>query len=283
MDGLTATGKALSNFIGGLSPIDLGGFVQDGEFSFGPLMPTIYKTKYEIDNNRDYMGFKIAKEPFTQEQKMRLADSSLGKDNVNPAIKFCTDWLFRSGGGDNENKFYVEDGEIKKDGYGIPYTDKLIPTDINPSVIEHLITGITGGTGRFIDDLFTTAMQIGDPDKEVDFKNAPFLNSFFKKIPGAKWKIIGEYYDLKSDGNESKFDALKTTYFNQEDKTKFKELAPSGYYNEYNAVLDAYDQRLTLQMKFMDYKTAEGSEEVTNTMKEAIKAIKEVKQKYNRK
>lgn len=274
MDVLSATGKGLSNFMGGMLPIDMGGFVQDGEFSIAPIVPTIYRTINEIDSNRDYMGFEIAKEPFTKEQEARLADSGLGKDNVNPAIKFATDWLFRAGGGDNENRFYTKDGVIKQ-----------VPgfLDINPSMVEHLITGYTGGTGRFIDDVLTTAMQATMPDKEVDFKNAPFLNSFFKKIPEAKWKIIGEYYDMKSDGNESKFDALKTSYFNQEDKTKFKELAPSGYYNEYNAVLDAYDQRLTLQMKFMDYKTAEGSEEVTNTMEEAIEAIKEVKQKYNRK
>lgn len=274
MDALTASGKAISNFLGGLLPVDVGGFVQDGEFSISPVVPTIYRTINEIDNNRDYMGFTIAKEPFTKEQEARLADSGLGKDNVNPAIKFCTDWLFRAGGGDNENRFYSKNGVIKE-----------VPgfLDINPSYVEHLITGYTGGTGRFIDDVLTTAMQAVIPDQEVDFKNAPFLNSFFKKIPEAKWKIIGEYYDMKSDGNESKFDALKNSYFNQEDKTKFLELAPSGYYNEYNATLDAYDEMLTEKMKFMDYKTAEGSEEVTNTMKDAIKALKQVKQKYNRK
>ena len=59
-------------------------------------------------------------------------------------------------------------------------------------------------------------------------------------------------------------------------------MAPSGYYNEYNETLNAYDEILQEKMKYMDYKTAEGSQDVTNTMKEAIQAIKDIKKKYNR-
>ena len=76
---------------------------------------------------------------------------------------------------------------------------------------------------------------------------------------------------------------MKRSYFSQEDKTKYKEVAGSNYLNEYNAVVNYYDNRLTTTMQYMDYKTAEGSEEVINTMKDAIEAIKQVKQKYNKK
>jgi len=154
--------------------------------------------------------------------------------------------------------------------------------DINPSVIEHILEGYTGGTGRFFNDALKTGIQAINPDQEVDFKNAPFINAFIKKIPEAKWKIIGEYYDLKSEGTESSFDALKRTYFNREDKTKFVNLASSDYYNEFNSVLDAYDKILTTKMEYMDYKTAEGSKDVTNTMQEAINEIKAIKLKYKR-
>ena len=274
MDGLSATAKGLGNFLGGLLPIDIGGFYQNGEFSMAPVIPTIIRPVYEVKANRDYMGYTIAKEPFTKEQERSLAASGLGKDNVSPAIKFFTDYLFRAGGGDNETRFYTQNGDIKK-----------VPGifDYNPSYIEHLITGYTGGTGKFVTDVLTTAIDGLDSEKEVDFRNAPFINQFIKKIPEAKWKVIGEYYDIKSEGNESAFGQLKRSYFYQEDKTKYKEVAGSNYLNEYNAVVNAYDKRLTTMMQYMDYKTAEGSEEVINTMKDAIEAIKQVKQKYNKK
>lgn len=274
MDGLSATAKGLGNFLGGLLPIDIGGFYQNGEFSMAPVIPTIIRPVYEVKVNRDYMGYTIAKEPFTKEQERSLAASGLGKDNVSPAIKFFTDYLFRAGGGDNETRFYTQNGDIKK-----------VPGifDYNPSYIEHLITGYTGGTGKFVTDVLTTAIDGLDSEKEVDFRNAPFINQFIKKIPEAKWKVIGEYYDIKSEGNESAFGQLKRSYFSQEDKTKYKEVAGSNYLNEYNAVVNAYDKRLTTMMQYMDYKTAEGSEDVINTMKDAIEAIKQVKQKYNKK
>lgn len=274
MDGLSATAKGLGNFLGGLLPIDIGGFYQNGEFSMAPVIPTIIRPAYEVKSNRDYMGYTIAKEPFTKEQERLLADSGLGKDNVSPAIKFFTDYLFRAGSGDNETRFYTQNGDIKK-----------VPGifDYNPSYIEHLITGYTGGTGKFVTDVLTTAIDGLDSEKEIDFRNAPFINQFIKKIPEAKWKVIGEYYDIKSEGNESAFGQLERSYFSQEDKTKYKEVAGSNYLNEYNAVVNYYDKRLTTMMQYMDYKTAEGSEEVINTMKDAIEAIKQVKQKYNKK
>lgn len=276
IDPLAASAKGVSNFMGGLLPIDIGGLYTEGEFSIAPFIPTIVKPMYEVKENRDYMNHTIVKEPFTKEQERILANSGLGKGNVNPAIKFLTDYLFRSAGGEGLLKYHTigNSDDIEK-----------VPGifDINPSVIEHLLKGYTGGTGAFVIDAMTTAMQGFSNDKEVDFKNIPFVNQFIKKIPEAKWKIIGEYYDLQSEGNESVFGQLKTAYFNNDDKSKFIGLATSQYQNRYKAVLDMYDKKLTAEMEHMDYKTAEGSEQVTNTMQEAIKAIKELKKTYNKK
>ena len=272
MDATTGAGKAIANFMASLMPIDFGGFYQEGEFSFAPIIPTVAKPIAEISANRNYMGYTIAKEPFTKEQENILAESGLGKENVNPAIKFFTDALFKMGGGDNETRFYEENGEIKE----------VNPiADWNPSYIEHLIKGYTGGSGAVISDAFTTAMQAIDKNQPVDFKNIPFVNSFIRKTPDAKWKVIEEYYNLK-DGTRG-FEPLKRTYRGEDDKSKFINVATNPYYNEVSSVLDAYDKKLTKVMKYMDYKTAEGSEEVLSTMKEAIEKVKEIKLKYNRK
>ena len=272
IDPLSATGKGVMNFIASLSPVDVAGFWQDGEFSIAPIIPTIGKPVYEAETNKNYMGYTVYKEPFTKEQKKILADSGLGKNNVNPAIKFFTDALFRMGGGDNATKYYEKNGDIKK----VPGV-----LDVNPSYIEHLITGYTGGTGGVLSDAMTTAFQAIKPDQEVDFKNVPFVNAFLKKVPEKKWAIIEQYYKLKDE--QLPYSGLKREYFNKSDKSQYINIATDGYSNEYNAVLDAYDKKLQMQMEFMDYKTAEGNEAVINTMQDAINAINEVKQKYNKK
>lgn len=269
-----ATIKAMGNFIASLTPIDLGGLYVDGKINLSPVVPTITRPFAELAANRDYMGYTIAKEPFTKEQEKLLADSGLGKNNVNPAIKFFTDYLAKTGGIDGETKFFREDGETKK-------VNPLF--DLNPSKIDHVVKGFLGGTYKVAADAITTISQALSKDEEVDFNNIPFVNSFIRKTPASKWKIIEQYYNLKADNGFISFDALKRDLFNREDKGQFKELATDVYLNKYQAVLERYDQLLSQKMQFMDYKTAEGSESVLSTMKDAIEAINDIKKEFNRK
>jgi hypothetical protein len=159
-DGVT---HAMANMIGALAPVDIAGFIQNGEFSWAPIFPTISKPIVEIVTNKNYMGFKIANEPFTKEQEELLANSGLGKKNVNPAIKFVTDFAFRYGGGDSRLKYYRDENHPGAD------KDKKVPgfLDINPSQVEHLFKGYTGGTGAVISDLMTTVAQAFNPEEEV--------------------------------------------------------------------------------------------------------------------
>jgi hypothetical protein len=272
-----ASTNALRNFTASLSPIDVGGFYRDGEWSLAPIIPTIAKPTYDINVNKDFMGNSIHKSPFTKEQEMKLAESGLGKNNVNPAVKFFTDALAAMGGKDNETKFYRKDGETKK----IPGL-----TDWNPSDIEYQIKGYLGGTYKFLSDVITTTVQVVNPDKEVDFNNIPFVNVFIRKTPASKWKVIEEYYNLKKDIGYSSFDMLKKTYLSDakkdNDTSKYEDVASDPYLNEYSKIMEGYDNRLTKQMQDMDYKTAEGSQEVVETMKEAISEIKSLKQNYKK-
>jgi hypothetical protein len=273
-----ATGRMLSSFGNSLFPIDLGGLYVDGKFNISPIVPTIARPISEVLTNTNYMGYRIRKEPFTKKQEELLANSALGKDNVNQFVKFLTDGLYRSvGGGDNENKFR----SVKIDGQVYPKPIRAAwLTDWNPSNIEHVFTSYLGGTGKGVADLATTLVQAATPGAEIDFNNIPFVNAFIRKTPPAKWKIIEDYYDLQDE--IFAVPALEQSYFNKGDYEKYVDLKSDPYLNEYAAVVNGMDKALTKIMKGMDFKTAEGSDEVLDFMKQTIDQVKGIKQKYKR-
>jgi N12 class adenine-specific DNA methylase len=269
--------KALMNFGSAMSPIDIGGFGKTGEFSLAPIMPTVAKPFYEIATNRNYMGYTIAKEPFDKGQEKLLANARLGKDNVNPAAKFFTDMLFRWGGGDNTTKYY-----ISKTG-----EEKQVPgfLDINPSFIEHLFKGITGGSGAVLSDIITTISQALSPDEEVNFKNIPFVNKFIRQTPEAKWNIIAEYYNLKDAVSAHK--GLKRDYQKQAEAggstAGIEATEGSNYYQAYQDILDSYDKDIKEISDQVDFNDIEGTKPVYDLMSQCIADIKALKKQFNMK
>ncbi|HQB52625.1 MAG TPA: hypothetical protein PLX62_06940 [Bacteroidales bacterium] len=270
-----AVKDAIGNFMGGLLPIDIGGFWKSGEFSFAPIAPTITKPLVEIAENRNYMGYTIRKEPFTKEQKKYLANAGLGKDNVNPAAKFFTDMLFRWSGGDSRYKYYTD-----KQGR----TRKVI-LDVNPSTIEYLFKGYTGGTGGVVSDLITTVSQTLDPDEEVDFKNVPFVNKFLRQTPPAKWNIISEYYDLK-EANDRDITLMKE-YEKQGRETgntsQYERMAEDEYRIERKMIFDSYEDQISDLTKGVTKDDTETSSLVIELMDMCVGEVKELEARYKRK
>lgn len=265
--------KFAGNLITSLTPVDIPGMFAGGELNvFRPFIPTFIQPVYQIHENMNYMGFKIANEPFTKAQEKLLADSGLGKSNVNPAIMFFTDAAFRAAGGDNETRYYTD-----KDGY-----KQEVPgwMDWNPSKIQHIITGYTAGTGKFFMDVFKTAYSAVAPGETIDFKDIPFVNAFIRKTPEAKWNIIKEYYSLKKEIEG--VDVLSKAYYNLAKYDQYAKVASNGYYNEYAAVVEGLDKAVQGLMGKMDYKTASGSEKVLDLMKTAIGRVNEIKLKYKK-
>jgi len=270
-----AVTTALGNFAGGLLPVDIGGFYKSGEFSVAPLVPTITKPVVELIENRNYMGYTIKKEPFTKEQKKYLANAGLGKDNVNPAAKFFTDMLFRWSGGDSRYKYYTD-----KQGR----TRKVI-LDVNPSTIEYLFKGYTGGTGGVVSDLITTVSQTLDPDEEVDFKNVPFVNKFLRQTPPAKWNIISEYYDLK-EANDRDITLMKE-YEKQGRETgntsQYERMAEDEYRIERKMIFDSYEDQISDLTKGVTKDDTETSSLVIELMDMCVGEVKELEARYKRK
>jgi len=271
--------KAITNFGAAMSPIDIGGFWSaTGEFSIAPLIPTVAKPFYEISQNRNYMGFTIAREPFDKRQEKLLAEARLGKDNVNPAAKFFTDLLFRWGGGDNATKFYTDDMGMRKK----VWSENLPKGLINPSYVEHIFKGVTGGTGTVVSDLMTTIGQTINPEEEVNFRNVPFINRFIRMTPESKWRIMSEYYKLKEGVTEHK--ALKKEYKKKAEaglgEEQIAKTEGSAYYETYQDILDSYDKDISDMSAELDFKDTEGTKPMWDLMQQCINDIKALKQEY---
>jgi hypothetical protein len=268
---------AIGNFASSLLPVDVGGFYKSGEFSFAPIMPTITKPIIEVLENQNYMGYSIKNEPFTRDDKKYLANAGLGKNNVNPAAKFFTDMLFRWGGGEGKYKYY-RNGDLE--------SRKVFPLlDINPSTLEHLFKGYTGGTGGVLSDLIVTVKQAVSPDESIDFKNVPFVNRFIRKTPEAKWNIIAEYYNLRDD----------YTINNRLDKDDVKQAEETGdwsrvtaaygneYLQQYKMIFQMAEKELDYATKEKKYDLIEGSRYAVEIMDRTNEQIKALKEKYNKK
>lgn len=186
--------------------------------------------------------------------------------------------LAKAAGKDNDSRYYINKEGERDHIAGI--------LDLNPSKIEHLVSGYLGGTGDFVSDIITTAGQLANPNEDFDFKNTPFLNAFIRKTPEAKWNIIRDYYNLKGyiegmDTQEDKYlDQVKEG--NKEAKENFKAIKSNAYDQRYYNILRNSEKRISKLSKYVDYMTGEGSDPVIDEMKEAIDQINELKLKYKK-
>ena len=255
-----ATAQTAANMVAGMSPVDFTGFFSDGEFNLSPLVPTPAKPFKEIADNKDFMGNKIFYEAFTKALEGDLADSGLHKKNVNAAAKFFTDMLFKAGGGEGKLKFKIdENGKLK-------YVPNLM--DVNPSKIEHIVTGYTGGVGRVSSDIITSIVQMVSQEQPMDLDNIPFVNSFIRNVPEEKWQVLDKYNELKEALNDA--DTFRRFANASMDRESIERYYNSDY-AELKSLLNDYEKAIDLIMDRKGFDSEEASADVTKLMKDFLK------------
>jgi hypothetical protein len=165
------------------------------------VTPTAFMPIADIATNRDFAGRTIRREPFTKQLEEMEADAGLYKRNVNFILKEITDKIYQAGGGDVDiyAEKVLENGELKK----VPEW-----ADWNPSNIEHIITYLTGGRGRFYNQLIKTTSSVvagasnwahGNVEgiQEVDMNDVPIINRFNRQA--YDYGPYSRYYRLKDD------------------------------------------------------------------------------------
>lgn len=238
---LPALADGTLNFANALTPVELSAFFDKDSPWYSSLVPTVFKPFSEVAENKDFMNYPIYKEAFTKDLEEKLADSGMHKNNVNTTYKFITDALFELGGGDTKFNYYY-DPKTKE--------NKDVPSmlDINPSKIEYLVKGYTGGSGAFVNDLANTLLQLTTTGT-VDQDNIPYVNSFIRKYPEKKWSVIGDYYKLVEKND--KWQKSMKEYKKQEDYEIFRDmLADKSKRDRNNAIKVADKQMEFLKKKF---------------------------------
>jgi len=202
-----------------VNPVDL--LTKENELSFRPIVPTAFIPAYDLTINEDFAGNRIYKQPFTQVQKGRLADSALGMQYANKIIKWITDEVFKLGGGDPTTKSNVrfdKEGSVMFDEKG---EVKKVPElfDWNPSKVEYVIEYFLGGRGKFWNDVLKTGQGIasgayeaatGDREfkkilDDVRMQDVPIIHRLLRQTWGSS--VYDDYYrifDIMEDYKQGK-------------------------------------------------------------------------------
>ena len=141
------------------------------------LTPSFFKPLSEAGFNRDYLGRKIYKE----QQYSNQPRWTLAYDDVNPISLWFTRML---SGNDNARNRYI---------------------NINPDLIDHVVTGYTGGAGRYLGSLIKFANYLANEDSE--WKNEkPFIRRFHQADTPkqVEYAINRGYRDIKNIFQDSK-------------------------------------------------------------------------------
>ena len=129
-------------------------------------------------------------------------------------------------------------------------------------------------------DLITTISQGLDPEQDIDYRNAPFINRFIRKIPEAKWIVISEYYELRDDSKV--INSLSSNYFKEGQYEKALEITGDEYLMKYVGIFKYYESALSDAKKDTDFDDVEGNYRGIELMRQCISDIKDLKEEYGR-
>lgn len=144
--------------------------VGDGGSWLNILAPTLLDPAIDITENKDFTGKPIQPErnPFEPEP----TPSSNMFPNVSTWAKQLSQAMNSATGG-----------------------DEVLPgaASVSPEVLEYLSGFLTGGSGRFVSDVWNLVTAPGDPEAEITIRDVPFARSLVTQK--APWVDKGLYYD----------------------------------------------------------------------------------------
>ena len=158
------------------------------------IAPTATVPMVDVMLNKTFTGAPVAREPFITKAKEYIPDSQLYKRNVNAFFKGATDTWFTKHGGDIAAK---TKGNVP--WYG----------DINPSKLQHIAEGYTGGVGKQLLDLTNFVYGIAK-EGAFDETKIPVWNRLVK--PYREDKVVAQkYWTLKNkvDYYEQSYNAYR--------------------------------------------------------------------------
>ena len=156
--------------------IDLTG--RNTSYSFAvPFMPTAVQPLMDIWTNTDFKGDPIYKEPFLKSQEGFLPEFNNVYKGTSRVLVGVSKYLNRAAGGSDLRSSAVgvdKEGNVYERPYGYAF-------DRNPAKVEHLLNAYLGGFMTLPSNLVDVTASIFDPDEDVQARDLPVVNRFFKK------------------------------------------------------------------------------------------------------
>lgn len=181
------------NVAANMSPLDLEfyNFSTGKPFMFlARSLPTFMQPFVDIVANKDFADRQIYAEEFMKNWEGKIPESSLGFKNTNSLMVAITKDMNRLANGTtnlNPELQVNEDGGVSRNGL-------MGWLDWNPAIMEHVIEGLTGGGGRFWNNVYKT-VEAGLTGKELDNSDIPFVRTH-RTMPYKKthWEM---YFDVR--------------------------------------------------------------------------------------
>lgn len=181
------------NVVANMSPLDLEfyNFSTGKPFMFlARSLPTFMQPFVDIVANKDFADRQIYAEEFMKNWEGKIPESSLGFKNTNSLMVAITKGMNRLANGTtnlNPELQVNEDGGVSRNGL-------MGWLDWNPAIMEHVIEGLTGGGGRFWNNVYKT-VEAGLTGKELDNSDIPFVRTH-RTMPYKKthWEM---YFDVR--------------------------------------------------------------------------------------
>ena len=150
------------------------------KYGLAELAPTSVRPFVDVLTNRTFTGAKVHPEPFMRSQDGTIPQAFLGRKDVSPILQEASNMLLEFGGGDRNAKTLHTP------------TGKVNPIfDVNPSNMQHLLKGYTGGVGSFLVDMQTTISNA--IEGEFDPTTVPVLNRAYKPYQSEKLLSKNKY------------------------------------------------------------------------------------------
>lgn len=283
-----ATDDYLRSIVSEVSPFNLVGldknaFIIPTNFKEGILtiMPTAVRPLAEVAANIDFMGRPIEKKNFLSTDDDKVPRFQNAYASTNKILIGVAKYLNELGGGNAERSAGMH---INKSGENWTVEESKVwgAFDVSPAYTEHILESYFGGVGRFVNDLYKTAVSASKGEVPAK-QNIPVFRRLYQEPYETKaWQNFyeirkrvlntdGSIKAAKDVGNQSEYVGLNNAY-NIELAMKF---------DTYNKVIrNIAKNKLALPEDSPLRKQAD--EAIDSLVKNLDAEIKEIDKRYNR-
>ena len=181
----------------------------DMEQQLRAMMPTVVSPIADVGLNMNFMGLPIAREPFLSTDEGKFSAVNMYNSRTAAPFRYLSDAILEITGGSPDLRY------------------KAGGLDVNPSYIEHIVSGYTPGLVKDIVSL--AAMTLPGSGNSLDWAHIPVAGRFYsRRDPESAYR--SQYWQLK---NSIDFYRLQLRDSRRNDRRRYREMLSSPRHEVY--------------------------------------------------